>query len=425
VAKKKSVEEVSLDHLGGFFRVGAETRTPGNIPTGHFLLDFILHHGISPETVDLSKVEGYSPSEQLGLPLGKLVEIFGEEGAGKSSLAYRVCGYAQNMGYETCWIDVENSWSDDLAIINGVNRDTMWFSDLVNDQDPDTIYAAEDVFDNIINIIKTGVSNEEKTGKKLGVIVLDSVASLMSKAQRDKDAGESTVAEVARLMSNNLKKIMNYAAKYGVLVIFINQIREKIGVMFGNPETTPGGRALRYHSSIRLRVGRASKSGEITVKESDGSETLLGAKAKVRIIKNRFAKPYRDTLEIPIYYEPYFPTLDEMVFDVARQLKIIKPYLKEYRWKDEGINVKGRAEFIKNLKFTGTSNKLLAQVSIAAGNQGVILPPELAIAIEEKSEDLEQYFSTGSDEVTDKKDSSGLEKQTKRSGEKKTSPKSE
>ena len=435
MAKEEKVDKnPALENLKGFFRRGASTRSPGNIPTGHFELDFVLHHGISPKDVDLNSLEGYDPSIPLGLPLGKLIELFGEEGAGKSSVAYRVCGYAQKMGLDCVWIDVENSFSDDLALINGVVKEDLIFSDLINDEDPDAVYCAEDVFDSIIQICKRNSLEKDAKGKKIkkiGVVVLDSVANLIPKARMEATADQHTVGVVARLMSENLKKVVNHAAKYGVLVIFINQLRDKIGVMFGNPETTPGGKALKFNASMRLRVGKKSgKEANITTRGADGREILLGRRAYIRIEKNRFAKPYTgDTIEIPIYYENYFPDVSDMMFDVARQLKIIKPYNKEFRWKEAEIAAEGKADFLTAVKIKKLESTLLSQIASLAKEQNVLLPPELEATIAEMmelkmDEDLSGDPKAG-DLTAEDEDGSEVEKSTRRKRKTKDSPEGE
>ena len=412
--KDKERDDIALLNFGNMFRLGADTRSEGNIPTGHFELDFILHYGESPSEVDLSSYEGYDPSATLGLPLGKLTEIFGEEGSGKSSLAHRVCGYAQKLGHRVAWIDCENSYSNDLAAINGVDRSQVIFSDLVDDVNPDNTFFAEDIMDKIIEIIKNG--NDPRLNSKVKVVVLDSVANLTPRVIGEASAEKNHVGVIARLLSENLKKITNHAAKYGVLVIFINQVREKIGVMFGNPETTPGGRALRFNASVRIRVGKMSVSkSSITVTDDKGKEREIGARAYVRITKNRFAKPYRESLKIPIYYEPYFPDIDDHIFDIGRQLKIIKPYKGEFRWTAQKVAVEGRDEFMDYIKFNGLRTKLLSVLAKEAEEHGVILTPEVAQEIENLSDEIEKLSKESSTKKDSDADGEGtVAKSTKR-----------
>jgi hypothetical protein len=282
---------------------------------------------------------------------------------------------------------------------------------------PENMYCAEDVFDNIINIIKTfglPVTTKEIEAKKrlniklpngnpaLGVIVLDSVASLLPKKQEDdNDASKQNIGLLARLMSNNIKRITNYAAKYGVMVIMINQVREKVGQLFGNPETTPGGRALKFHSSVRLRVGKNnSKDGEI--RDKDGR--LVGHNARVTITKNRCAKPYQDNkgnknISVPIYYEHYFPSIEDFIFSCGRQLKIITIRNGIYKWKTGDISADNVEDFMKAVRFKGLKYKIFAEILDAAEEKNEILPPELLNASEEFAKELEKARNNEVEEV--------------------------
>lgn len=253
MAKSKS-KDIAIDNLKGFFRRGAQFKSPGNIPTGHFALDFGIHFGESPSNIDLDSLEGYDPANPLGVPLGKIVELFGEEGAGKSSLAYRIAGYAQKMGYQCAWIDTEHSFSEQLARINGVDFEDLLYADMANQDEADVAYFAEDVLDAIVNVCKTNADIEKSGGKKLGIIVVDSVANLIPKMRMEADAEKVGVGVLARLMSENMGKIGSFASKYGVTVIFINQIREKIGVMFG---------CASYSTKVLLSDGTWRKIGPI------------------------------------------------------------------------------------------------------------------------------------------------------------------
>lgn len=372
---KTSSEGIALGNLEGFFKVGAAARSPGNIPTGHFELDFVIHHGVNPIETDLSAIEGYDPGKTLGVPLGRIVELFGEEGAGKSSLAYRLVGYAQKMGYVCAWIDAEQSFSEDLAEINGVDRDNLLLSDMVDDENPENIFYAEDCFDKIVDFCKL-----KAKGINVGILVVDSVASLVPKARMEAEAEKQQVGVLARLMSENLKKIGNYAAKYGVTVVFINQLREKIGVMFGNPETTPGGRTLKFQASLRLRVSKKkTKDADVFVKNEKGEDEFVGRKAYVRVSKNRFAPPYTQALEIPIYYKAYFPDLDDMLFKFARQIKLVSYYKGQFKWQD--IKVETQKEMMDAIKFNGKREDFILELSDKAEEKGTILPPEISSTV--------------------------------------------
>lgn len=417
-----SKQEDKFDDFGGIFQIGANTNSTGNIPTGHFALDFAIHHGVNPEKVDLSHVEGYDPSSTLGLPLGRVVEIFGPEGSGKSSLAYRICGYAQKMNYNCIWIDAENSFSDNLAEINGVDRASLMYSDLSNKRDADKILFAEDVLDAIVFACKKKGEGAPMY-KNLAVVVVDSVASLTPKARMEADSEKQTPGAMARIMSENLKKIVNYASKHQVIIIFINQLREKIGIMFGSPETTPGGKALKYASSIRLRVTKKNK-GEIYNVDGTGEADLIGGLAYVSIVKNRFSKPFKDPqskdrIEIPIYYESYFPDITDMVFDVAKQLRIITKYKENFNWKTEDVSEAGREAFVQYIEYNGLFNKLIAEVRDVASEKGVILPPEISLKLIDLEEELAELSSES--ETKDEQSESGKPKKTKRGRKKKDS----
>lgn len=405
----KIVSDVALTNLKGMFRQGASSRNVGNIPTGHFELDFVIHHGVSPSHVDLVNLKGYDPSKTLGIPLGKVIEIFGEEGSGKSSLAYRIVGYAQKLGHKCAWIDTENSYSENLAWINGVDGNSLLYADMCNTENPERMYYAEDVMDAICNLCKSNCK----------VIVLDSVANLTAKARMEAEAEKFTVGLIARLMSENLGKIVNHAAANGVLVVFINQLREKIGVMWGNPETSPGGRSLKFNASLRLRVGKvARKDADITAIGEDGNPKIIGHKASIRVVKNRFAKPYYDNIHIPIYYEPYFPDPLEVLFDLGRQLKVIKKYKDHFKW--ENVDEVNREDFQKHIEYNGLMKSLLGSIEQESKNQGVILPPEVMRLREDVIGDKENAMDTELPGSGEDQNSGSGNKIPKRRGRKKS-----
>jgi len=367
MGKKSNIDDILIHNLKGFCKRGAISESPGNIPTGYFHLDFAIHYGMDPAKVDLTKLEGYDPSASLGLPLGKLVEIFGEEGGGKSSLAYRVIGYAQKMGYEVAWIDTEHSFSDNLAKINGCDASQIIYSNLSNIEDVDKVFYAEDILDNIMKMCATTL---------IKVIVVDSVANLVPKARGEADSEQKFMGLLARLLSENLGKITQYAEKYGVLLIFINQLREKINVTWGNPETSPGGRSLKHNSSLRLKISkRNTVKANIIVFDEDGEEKIIGRTSMVKIEKNRLAKPYYESIAIPIYFEPYFPDIEEIAFDVGRQFKLITVFKGVYKWNDN--NIEGRNNFIKHIKDNNLVGDLINNLTLKALESKLLLPPEL------------------------------------------------
>lgn len=375
---KKTDSESALKNLSQFMITDGIPTSSGNIPTGHFILDFIIHNGQDPTKINLNELENYDPCVPLGLPLGKVVEFFGEEGGGKSSLAYRVAGNAQKMGYTAAWIDAEASFSTNLAHINGCDP-----SSIVRISTSENNLYAEKVLDLIVDLCETEKVPVKKNGKIQQVdgpkvIVIDSVASLIPKAVEEKDAEQNHVGVMARLMSQNLGKVVAAAERNAVLIIFINQLREKIGVMFGNPETSPGGRTLKHLCSIRLKITkRNSKDAIINRVDDNGEERMIGRYSYVRIEKNRFGKPYVDSIDIPIYYEDYFPSIEEILFDTGRQLKVISVHKGVFSWED--IKAEGKKNFIDEIKNRKLTNELSLFLEEKAKSQGALVPPEVSI----------------------------------------------
>lgn len=413
--KKVNTGENAFKHLEGFGIGTAKFNSPGNIPTGHFNLDFAINFGSPPDNINLNTLEGYDSSKPLGLPLGKVIEISGEEGSGKSSLAYRVVGAAQKLGYTTAWLDAEHSFSEALASINGCDSSQIIM--------PDNNLYAEEFLDMIQFLCFTDKVPITVDGKKTlvdapKVIVLDSVASLVPKAVGESLSDKQFMGLLPRVMSQNMGKIAGAAESNGVLLIFINQIREKIGVMFGNPETTPGGRALKHFYSLRLKVTkRASKEALINrVDEETGEDILIGRKSYVRIEKNRFAKPMLEIIDIPIYYEEYFPAAEEIAFDVGRQMKLISIRNNIYSWEGNKSEEPGKEAFIKNLKDNGLMGEFMSVIKAQAVENSTLLPPELS-----QYKEKDNGKSGKVQRSTKAKDSTSVPKKPKKPGGKKGS----
>jgi recombination protein RecA len=233
---------------GAIMRLGDTTRLAvETIPTGSIALDMALGVG--------------------GVPRGRIVEIFGTESSGKTTLALSIVAQAQRKGGMCAFVDAEHALDPDYAAAIGVNIDDLFVSQ------PGTGEEALEIMDSLIR------------SSAIDVVVLDSVAALVPKAEIEGEMGDSHVGLQARLMSQALRKIAGNLSRASCCAIFINQIREKIGVMFGNPETTPGGRALKFWASVRLDVRRAE-----TVKS--GAEAV-GARTRVKVVKNKVAPPFR------------------------------------------------------------------------------------------------------------------------------------
>lgn len=377
-SSKKKNDDIILENLKGFASKGFSSEIAGYIPTGHFLLDFAINYGEIATKIDLSSIKGYDPSVTLGLPLGKLVEIFGEEGGGKSSLSYRICGYAQKLGYDCLWIDTEHSFAENLARLNGCNPDDIYYADMSNREDLDKVYYAEDVIDAMIRACKNGIK----------VIILDSVANLIPKARFEADTEKMFIGALSRMFSENLGKIVQYADHYDVLIIFINQLREKIGVQWGDPYTSPGGRSIKHNAHVRLKITRQmGKEANITRIDDDGEERIIGRKSLVQLVKNKLAKPIIGSIQIPIYYEEYFPDLEDIIFDTGRQMKIITVRKGVFKWKD--ISAEGCREFIDEIKKRDLVMDLVKYIKTNAEENDVLLPPEIS---QYNTNDLEDQF---------------------------------
>ena len=296
-SKKEKALDLAITQIdrqfgkGSIMRLGSDRPNIGEniISTGCLSLDVALGVG--------------------GVPRGRIVEIYGPEAGGKTTLALHIVAEAQkNSGY-AAFVDVEHALDPEYAKALGVNTEDLLVSQ------PDTGEQALEITE---TLVRSGA---------LDVIVLDSVAALVPKAELDGEMGDSHMGLQARLMSQALRKLTGTVSRSNTCVIFINQIREKIGIMFGNPETTPGGRALKFYSSQRLEIRRIT-----TIK--NGTDPV-GNRVRVKVVKNKVAPPFK-MAEFDIMYGQGISYIGD-VLDLAVTGDIVQKMGAWYAYKDEKI----------------------------------------------------------------------------------------
>lgn len=290
-----------------------------------------------------------------GLPKGRIVEIFGPEGSGKTTLSLHVIAEAQKRGGVAAFVDAEHALDASYAKRIGVNIDELLLSQ------PDT---GEQALEIVETLVRSGA---------IDVIVIDSVAALTPRAEIEGEMGDSHMGLQARLMSQALRKLTSAISKSNSLVIFTNQLREKIGIMFGNPETTPGGRALKFYSSVRLDVRRVD-----SIKDGD---RVVGNRTRVKVVKNKVAAPFR-VAEYDIMYNEGISKTGSII-DVALESGVIQKTGAWFSYGEEKIS-QGREAAKEYLK---EHPKVAAEIEKKAKDILLSGKPHMEVGMEEDEDD--------------------------------------
>ncbi len=308
-AMKKKFGDDSIMKLDQKPLVGLEA-----IPTGSFGLDIALGIG--------------------GLPSGRIVEIFGPESSGKTTLALHVVAEAQKKGGICAYIDAEHAMDPEYAKKIGVKTSELFISQ------PATGEQALDMVESMVE------------SQKFSVVVIDSVASLTPKAEIEGEMGEQHVGRQARLMSHALRKLVGITAQSKTVVIFINQLRQNIGQMYGNPEFTPGGKALKFYTSVRLDIRRIAQ-----IKKG---EEIMGGRIRVKVVKNKVAPPFKQT-EFDLMYNQGISKEGEILV-LGEKYNVLEKSGSSYEYKGEklGRGYSASVDYLKENK--DTANKVIQDI---------------------------------------------------------------
>jgi len=315
---------------GSIMKLGEKTDSRiSTVPSGSLALDVALGVG--------------------GYPRGRVIEIYGPESSGKTTVALHAIAEVQANGGQAAFIDAEHALDPVYAQKLGVNIDELLLSQ------PDTGEQALEIAE---ALVRSGA---------IEIIVIDSVAALVPKAEIEGEMGDSHVGLQARLMSQALRKLSGAINKSNTIAIFINQIREKVGVMFGNPETTPGGRALKFYSSVRLEVRRAE--------QLKLGQDIVGNKTKVKVVKNKVAPPFR-VAEVDIMYGEGISREGEII-DMGSELDIVQKSGSWYSYNEERLG-QGRENAKQFLKENPEiRNEIMVKIRDHYGlDEEKIAPPE-------------------------------------------------
>ncbi len=354
---KKKALETALGQIEKQFGKGAVMRLGQSqamqvdaIPTGSLSLDLALGIG--------------------GLPRGRIIEIYGPESSGKTTLSLHCIAQGQKNGGNVAFIDVEHALDPVYAAALGVDVDSLLVSQ------PDTGEQALEITE---SLVRSGA---------IDVIVVDSVAALVPKAEIEGEMGDAHVGLQARLMSQALRKLAGAISKSNCVAIFINQLREKVGIVYGNPEVTPGGRALKFYSSVRIEVRK--------IETLKSSTEIIGARTRAKVVKNKIAPPFREA-EFDIMYGTGISREGELL-DLAVKLDIVKKSGAWFSYKDEKLG-QGRDK-VKELfrenekiaseieeKVNANVDKLYGKANLKAAAIAVAIPVEVPV-VEESETDV-------------------------------------
>ncbi|MBP3951967.1 recombinase RecA [Bacillus suaedae] len=344
MSDRKAALEMALRQIekqfgkGSIMKLGEQTdQRVSTVSTGALALDIALGVG--------------------GYPKGRVIEVYGPESSGKTTVTLHAIAEIQRQGGQAAFIDAEHALDPVYAQKLGVNIDELLLSQ------PDTGEQALEIAE---ALVRSGA---------VDMIVIDSVAALVPKAEIEGDMGDSHVGLQARLMSQALRKLSGAINKSKTIAIFINQIREKVGVMFGNPETTPGGRALKFYSSVRLEVRRAE-----TLKQGND---MVGNKTKIKVVKNKVAPPFK-VAEVDIMYGEGI-SREGSILDIASELDIVQKSGAWYSFNEERLG-QGREN---SKQFLKENKELTEQIeTLIRDHHGLNGEIQVAAATEEEIEDI-------------------------------------
>jgi recombination protein RecA len=341
----KALDQITKDFgKGAIMRLGDASAklNVSAIPTGSLSLDIALGIG--------------------GIPRGRITEIYGPESAGKSTLAQHIIAQAQRAGGMAAYIDVEHALDPEYAANCGINIEELLISQ------PDTGEQAMEIAEALIR------------SNAIDIVVVDSVAALVPRAEIEGDMGDSLPGLQARLMSQALRKLTGAVSRSNTSLVFINQLREKIGVMFGSPETTPGGRALKFYSSVRIDIRRVESLKQGAV--------IIGNRVRCKVVKNKTAPPFRQAeFDIMFTAEEHGISREGDIIDLAVQFEVVKKLGSFYSYGDQRLGQGREASkgFLRD--HVAMSAEIEEKVRAAAGVKG--FEPSADTSSDDMPEDVE------------------------------------